>query len=81
MGLANQLVAVYISPKETIDQRELKQVDQIDPEFGGKTPSQRLRGVMFVLWEKVPEGFKDFDTFYKHKMEVIIDHMKTKIPA
>lgn len=81
LGFANQLVAVYISPKETVSQKELDQVDALDPEFGGKSQSQRLRGVLFVLWEKVPEGFKDFDSFYKHHTERIIDHIKSKIPA
>lgn len=81
VALANKLVAVYISPKETIDSREINQVDQIDPEFPGKTQSQRLRNVLFVLWQKVPEGFTDFDVFYKHQTEKIIDHFKTKIPA
>lgn len=81
LGLANQLVCVYLSPKETINQKEIDQVDQINPEFGGKTQGQRLRGVLFVLWEKSPEGFKDFDSFYKHHTEKIIEHFKTKIPV
>lgn len=81
VGYANQLVCVYISPKETVSQKEIDQVDQIDPEFGGKTQSQRLRNVLFVLWTKAPEDFKDFDSFYAHYTEKMIEHFKTKIPA
>lgn len=79
VSLANKIVCVYISPKETIKQSELDQVDQINPEFPGKTQSQRIRAVLFVLWEKKPENFKDFDSFYKFKTEAIIDHYKTLI--
>lgn len=44
-----------------------------------KTPSQRLRAVLFRLWEHHPEGFKTFATFYEHHMERITNHFKTKI--
>lgn len=81
MGLANKLVAVYISPKETLTQAELNQVDAIDPEFPGKSQSQRLRAVLFVLWQHAPEGYKDFDVFYKFQTEKIIDNIKSKLPT
>lgn len=43
-----------------------------------KTKSERLRGVLFVLWkEKGGEG--DFDAFYRTQMEKIIDIIKSKI--
>lgn len=44
-----------------------------------KSSSQRLRAVLFRLWEHHPEGFKTFATFYEHHMERIINHFKTKI--
>lgn len=80
LGFANKLVCVYISPKETITQRELDQTDAINPEFPGKSQSQRLRAVLFVLWEKQSEGFKDFNSFYQFKTEAIIDKIKSEIP-
>lgn len=81
MGLANKLVAVYISPKETITQAELNQIDAIDPEFPGKSQSQRLRAVLFVLWQSNNEGYKDFEGFYRHATELIIDEIKSKLPT
>lgn len=78
-GLQNKIVACYISPKETIDQKEMDQVDKIDPEFQGKTQSQRIRNTLFRVWEKNPEGYKDFDMFYKAKTELYIEHLKSKI--
>lgn len=53
--------------------------DEPPPEFkADKTPSQRLRAVLFVLWKQ--EGSKaDFDAFYRGKMERMIDWVKDKL--
>lgn len=79
LAMMNKVVATYFSPKDTIDQKEIDQVDNLQSEFGGKTPSQRLRNVLFVSYEQNKEGFKDFASFYTHKMETIIDHYKGKL--
>lgn len=77
-ALRNQLAAVYISPK-AISQKEIDQVNEIDPEFTGKTSSQRLRNSLFVWFSQEPQGFKDFDSFYKSKMELFIDNVKANL--
>jgi hypothetical protein len=78
--LQGKLAAVYISAKDTITQAELNQVDNLDPEIDAKTPGQRLRSVLYILWSTTDEeGHKTFDTYYKAKMETIISHMKSKI--
>lgn len=77
-SLSNNLVVAYISQKD-IGQKEIDQVDKLDPEFGGKTQSQRLRNVLYKLFEQSAEGFKDFNTYYQSKMDLIIEHYKTKI--
>lgn len=47
-------------------------------ERGQKTPSQRLRAVLFVLWEqKGKDG--DFESYYRSKMETIIESLKGKL--
>jgi len=51
-------------------------VDYDDPQ---KTPSKRLRGVLYRNWEKTPEGYKTFEDYYRSKMELIIDHYKDKL--
>lgn len=43
-----------------------------------KTPSQRLRGVLYRLWEK-DESDISFDQFYEDKMEVLIEYLKEKV--
>jgi len=77
--LMNSLATVYISPAE-ITSRELAQVDAIEPEMPGKSPSQRMRNVMFLLWKQDGEGFSEFDGYYKTKMEKYIDELKANLP-
>jgi hypothetical protein len=77
-SVMNSLSVVYISKKD-IDQQEIDIVDKVNPEFGTKTQSQRLRAVFYKLYEQAPEGFKDFNTYYQSKMEAVITHYKNKI--
>lgn len=45
-----------------------------------KTSASRLRATLFVLWKQ--EGsVGDFETFYRAKMEKIIDMVKAKLDA
>ena len=78
LGLQNQIVVVYISEKE-IDQSQIDLVDKIDPEFQGKTQSQRIRNVLAVLYKQDNQGFKDFNSFYQSKTEMYINKLKTLI--
>lgn len=76
--LLNQLAVAYISPK-SISQGEIDQVDKLDPDIEGKTQSQRIRNVLYILFTQESEGFKDFDSYYKNKTEKFIEHLKGKI--
>lgn len=71
--------------QETIDTVESATIDR---EFEHKTPAQRLRNVLYVLWEKERpteingDGqpvFIEFDVYYKRKMTTIINHLKSKL--
>ena len=51
---------------------------KVDKELNQKTPSQRLRWVLFRLWEQ--EGNQgDFEAYYRTKMEGLIDFLKRKL--
>lgn len=76
--LLNNLGVCYISPK-AISQAEVDQVDKLDAEMGGKTQSQRIRNVLYKLFEQNPEGFKEFNAYYHSKTEMYIEHLKAKI--
>ena len=75
-ALRNKIAVVYISDKE-INRSEIEKVDKIKPELGGKTQGQRIRNTLFMLHAENPEGM-DFDSYYKHKTDLYIEHLKSK---
>jgi len=77
-SMLNKFGYAHLSPAE-ISQKELDEVDQLDPEMEGKTQGQRIRNVLYILFTQDPEGFTDFDAYYKNKTEKFINHLKTKI--
>ena len=77
-GLRKKLAYVYISAQQ-ISLPERKIVDSLEPEMVGKTPSLRLRNVLFVAWQQSPEGYPDSDSYYRAKMELIIETYKSNL--
>lgn len=52
----------------------------IEDEDNGKSPSQRLRNTLYVLWEqKHKEKYPEFEVFYRAKMEKFIEAIKEKL--
>ena len=44
----------------------------------GKSPSKRLRSVLFILWkQRGKQG--DFETYYRAQIERLIDQIKEKL--
>lgn len=54
------------------------EVMEVKADLGDKTPAQRLRGVLYRLWEAKPEGM-EFEVYYRVKMEKLIDAYKEKL--
>ena len=77
-GLNGALAIAYISQKE-VSNKEVEMVDKLDTELGGKTQSQRIRNVLYKLYEQDKEGFNSFDQYYHAKTEKYIDHLKNQI--
>ncbi len=73
------LVTCYLSVKEQITDSEKEIIDSIEAPAQGKTPSQRMRNTLFILWQQKPEGYTDFNLFYLHWMEKMIDGLKLKL--
>ena len=66
----------------TFDDKQLLENIKIDSEeLGNKTPSQRLRSCMYVLYEKNSDGFKDFNTYYLSMMDMFCNMVKKRIDA
>jgi hypothetical protein len=61
----------------------LQEADQVEiPEatYSGvkKTPSQRLRSVIYVRWEQLGSS-SDFNKYYEQQIELIIDKYKERL--
>jgi hypothetical protein len=48
-------------------------------DLGAKTPSERLRNTLYVLFKDDPKGFQTFDAFYLHHMEEVINMIKRRL--
>jgi len=48
---------------------------KVKQELDSKTPSQRLRGVLFIWWKQSGEQGQ-FEDFYRNKMEEFINYIK-----
>ena len=81
-GVLRQEVAILVALDESlIDKYDHIDIDevQLDTEAGEvKSPSQRLRNCLYIFWQQ--QGSKgEFDSFYKEKMNNIIQLIKDKL--
>jgi hypothetical protein len=63
-----------IEPDDIID---LPAIKSIEPDE--KSPSQRLRAALFVMWKQHPEGFATDEDHYKYYLNKFIEHVKSKL--
>lgn len=53
---------------------------EFDADLSEKSPSQRLRWVLYILWEQLYKNqYKTFVLYYNHIMEQLIDLYKSKL--
>lgn len=57
---------------------EVVEVPAIE-EDAGKSPSQRLRGVIYRLWEQNGKEGGSFEIYYRMVMELLIEKYKEKL--
>jgi len=64
-----------------VHQIEAEQIVDLPPikTDATKTPSQRLRGVIFRLWEQDNNGHESFENFYNWYMEKLIEKLKERL--
>lgn len=80
MSMHNKYAYTAIKP-ENFTKTELDMIQNLKvDESIGKSPSQRLRGVIYRAWEQDNEGFKEFESYYINKMDKMIEHFKNKLP-
>jgi hypothetical protein len=54
------------------------EIVNIDKDIDQKTQSQRIRGVLYLLWKQEAIE-KDFNIFYREKTERYIEFLKSKL--
>lgn len=72
----------YLGFKLGERQGKLQEIMENMPEHdfeNGKTKSQRLRAVLYRLWEQKNQGYDVFDDFYNARMELLINQIKNKL--
>lgn len=75
--LMSQHCAVAIAPHG----EEIKPFDPVTIDAPvGKSPSQRMKAVIYRLWEQNNEGYSDSDQHYLVKMNQLIEALKNKLP-
>jgi len=83
MGIGSNLQQFgYLAfKKEPFTENEKKVIENLKSDYDDakKTPSQRLRSVLYLNWQKESEGYKDFNLYYAFKLEQMISHFKTKL--
>lgn len=74
MGTYGGLV---FKPEDQLTPQELKEIDDMSFEMHGKSKSNRLRDVLYILHKQEGEG--DFKDYYAEKMESIINQIKGRL--
>ena len=78
--LLNQSMCYIGLKPEPFTSNESNIIDSLKSDYDNiKSPSQRLRAILYRNYEKDSEGFKDFNIYYSHKIEKLCEHFKSKL--
>lgn len=69
---------IYFKPENALTEKELEELEKTELHHEGKTKSQRLRAVLYCIYQKEKPQV-DFDVWYGGQMEKIIEHFKGKL--
>jgi hypothetical protein len=68
----------FLPEERKIDALDVVSLPEIKLEKDEKSPSQRLRAVLFVYWQQ-KKPTEDFEQFYFSQMNKFIEHIKEKL--
>lgn len=71
---------LYFRGEEKLNQEEIEELDRVDIDLYDqpKSQSQRLRNVLYKVWQQ-SGGEGEFKDYYKQQTERIITHFKDKL--
>lgn len=76
--LRNREAWAVIAPTEIREEDVKLPTERPDPAVGTKTPSQRLRAVLYLTWKQA-NVTTDFESFYLIHLERIISQYKERL--
>lgn len=81
IGLHNQSFGYLAFKKDEFRTEQIQVLDELKAGYEDKTktPSKRLRDVLFIAWKQQPEGYHEYEDYYRYKMEKFINHVKSKL--
>lgn len=79
MAMLNKFGWFTFSPDLPIGTDALVNLPPAQKDDDGKSPAQRLRGVIFILWEQGGKKGDSFETYYRARIENIINQIKEKL--
>jgi len=78
-SLNQQFCYIALKP-EHFTKEETDALDELKTDLDTiKTPSQRLRAILYVNYQQDSKGYKDFQTYYLSIMDKICEHYKSKL--
>ena len=76
----NQQFCYFGIKVEPFNRIETDVIDSLKADLdASKTPSQRLRSILYRNYEQDNQGYKDFNSYYIYQMEKICEHYKRKL--
>ena len=77
--MANQAVKVFVTTEGVISKDVKESISSTLIETDEKSPSKRLRNILYRYWEQDKKGYEDFELFYRNEMNTISEHFKNKL--
>ena len=68
----------FLFKEKPVTEEDTKDLPEIKVDRGDKTPSQRLRGVLYILWEQTKSS-QSFEQFYLERMSQLTEMIKEKL--
>lgn len=68
---------MLFAPTDSVDEADIPP-EKANAGVGIKTQSQRLRAVIYRIWEQKGKPL-DFESYYRSKMEMLIESLKEKL--
>ena len=72
-------VAFKTSPLKEAEKKAIEDAEDLE-EDSNKTPSKRLRSVLYVAFTNDNKGYQNFDSYYRGRMEEMINIIKSELP-